>query len=567
MNLTKMLSFTFCFVLFYSCSHAEKNTVKILHVNDHHSKLSPSQLKLKQNDKLETVEVGGYPRLITKVKELANNDQNILKIHAGDATTGDLFYTLFEGKADADLMSEVCFDTFTFGNHEFDGGDAGLKKFLTFLEKGKCPPAILGANIETQIGQSPLSPNAKWESFKPYAIRNLHGTKVGIIGLTIAKKTKESSSPDAGTVFFDEAQTAQKYIDELRAQGINKIVLATHIGLDNDLVLINQLHGVGVIVGGDSHLLLGKNFEKIGLNPVNEYPVKTKNADGKLACIVQAWEYSLVLGELNVKWNDAGEVESCVGTSHLLTKEITPDKVGEEKLALYLAEVDKIKKTIVGKAENDFCLVRIPGEKRSQICSPEQTAKHGSDIATLVAYSFLNQNPKADFALQNAGGVRTDLAKGDISVGDIYKILPFANKLVNVRISGLEVQQALEAALEYTLEAGGSTGGYPYAAGLRFNVDLKKNKGQRFSKIEVKDKVTNKWLPLDLKKVYVVITSDYIASGKDGYSLFAKIQKEGRTEETYLDYAQTFLDYIKKKKTLKKFAAEDYSTQSFRSGL
>ena len=160
--------------------------------------------------------------------------------------------------------------------------------------------------------------------------------------------------------------------------------------------------------------------------------------------------------------------------------------------------------------------------------------------------------------------MRTDLAKGDVSIGDVYKVLPFANKLVNVKMSGAEVKQALEEALDYALEPGGSTGAYPYAAGLRFNVDLKAQKGKRITKIQIKERKSKKWKALNLTKNYVVITSDYIASGKDGYALFAKIQKEGRIEETYLDYAQAFVDYLKAQKVLKKIPYSDYSTQSIK---
>ena len=568
MKVTNFFIFSLSLTFLFSCSHSalqtnsDKDTVRILHLNDHHSKLNASQLKL--GNKGESVDVGGYPRVVTMMNDLSKDHPNVIRIHAGDATTGDLFYTLFDGKADAELMNEVCFDAMTFGNHEFDKGDVGLKKFIDYLNLGKCPPALVSANVRPQVGKSPLSPKADWEFFKPYAVKEVSGHKIGIIGLTIAKKTKESSSPDKSTMFLDETQTAQKYIDELRAQGVMRIILVTHIGLENDLPMISKLHGVGVIVGGDSHTLLGNDFKSLGLNPVDDYPIRTKNADGKLACVVQSWEYSLVVGELNVKWNEAGDVESCEGKPHLLTKDVAPNKQAEEKLSVFQAEVEKMKTAIIAKAEDDFCLVRIPGEKRSQICSPTQTAKHGSDIATIVAYSFLNQSKTADFALQNGGGVRTDLAKGDVSIGDVYKVLPFANKLVNVKMSGAEVKQALEEALDYALEPGGSTGAYPYAAGLRFNVDLKAQKGKRITKIQIKERKSKKWKALNLTKNYVVITSDYIASGKDGYALFAKIQKEGRIEETYLDYAQAFVDYLKAQKVLKKIPYSDYSTQSIK---
>lgn len=225
MKWIKILSLSLCLVGALACSHTPQSViydadmVRILHLNDHHSKLNASQLKLKSADKIESVDVGGYPRVVSIMKELSNEHPNVLKIHAGDATTGDLFYTLFEGKADAELMNEVCFDVMTFGNHEFDKGDAGLKKFIDFLKGGKCPPTLISANVLPQVGQSPLAQKTQWENFTPYIIKEMNGHKVGLIGLTVSKKTKESSSPDKTTMFLDEAQSAQKYINELRSKG------------------------------------------------------------------------------------------------------------------------------------------------------------------------------------------------------------------------------------------------------------------------------------------------------------------------------------------------------------
>src|SRR5690606_15604155 len=107
----------------------------LLHINDHHSHLDESSLSLKldtgkpQREAL-SVSVGGFPRVTSAIKALSTQAQNpVVTIHAGDALTGDLYFSLTEGKADADLMNTVCFDSFTLGNHEFDHGDTALKKF------------------------------------------------------------------------------------------------------------------------------------------------------------------------------------------------------------------------------------------------------------------------------------------------------------------------------------------------------------------------------------------------------------------------------------------------------
>ena len=86
---------------------------------------------------------------------LATPGRNVLKLHAGDAITGDLYYTQSEGQADAELMNTACFDAFAIGNHEFDGGDAGLVKFIDYLHAGACKTPVLSANIGPAAGSAP----------------------------------------------------------------------------------------------------------------------------------------------------------------------------------------------------------------------------------------------------------------------------------------------------------------------------------------------------------------------------------------------------------------------------
>jgi len=81
------------------------------------------------------VDAGGFARVTAAIAELAGQSPNVLKLHAGDAITGTLYFNRAgtDGEADAALMNTVCFDAFTLGNHEFDKGDTGLKGFLDLL--------------------------------------------------------------------------------------------------------------------------------------------------------------------------------------------------------------------------------------------------------------------------------------------------------------------------------------------------------------------------------------------------------------------------------------------------
>ena len=296
-------------------------SLRILHINDHHSRVAPDsgQVLLLDGEPLQ-VSFGGFPQLVTAFGELARGADHVLKLHAGDAMTGDLYFTLFAGEADADLMNQVCFDAFTVGNHEFDAGDAGLKRFLDFLSKRtwECRTPALGANVRPTVGESPLARFSAQDYLLPHVVLERGGRRIGIVGIDVARKTKASSSPDAGTTFLDEAATAQAQVDALRAGGVDIIVLMTHVGYLADVELAKSLRGVDVIVGGDSHSLLGDEFREFGLTVEGPYPTRVQNPDGELVCVVQAWQYTWVIGALDVDFDTAGRVTACGGRPVLL---------------------------------------------------------------------------------------------------------------------------------------------------------------------------------------------------------------------------------------------------------
>lgn len=571
--------------------------LSLLHVNDHHSHLNPNtRASLEINGVATRVSMGGFARVVTKIKELEATKTNYLKLHAGDAITGDLFFTLFEGEADAAMMNEVCFDAFSLGNHEFDRGDAGLKKFLDYLSTPLCSTKVLAANVVPKVGVSPLAPNSATDYFKPYFIKEFGDEKVAIIGIDIAKKTQNSSNPDETTQFLDEKETAQKYIDELTKQGINKIILMTHYQYKNDLELAKQLKGVDIIVGGDSHTLLG-DYADFGLNSGGDYPTMAKDSAGNTVCIVQAWEYSYVVGDLDIVFDGDGKIKSCNGIPHLLigdtfkqkdadgnrveltgdARQTVLDTINNAKqisivkadaqaastLKSYADQVEVLSQQVIGSTAENLCLERIPGQGKSSLCNVADTANYGSDISNIVALAFKEQSIEADIAIQNAGGVRTDVAAGNITVGTAYTLLPFANTLVNLDMTGEEIKQVLEEAIAYAIDPDGSTGAYPYASGLRYSVDLNQAMGSRISNLEVKLKTDTAWTAIDTTKRYKVVTNSFLASGRDGYSTFGTISKEGRVEDTYLDYAQSFVDYVKKNNAITKLPYSEYSTQSF----
>jgi 5'-nucleotidase len=566
--------------------------MKILHINDHHSHLSPDDgfgVDLGTGVGEVEYQLGGFPQVVEKFQQLEGRGQNTVKVHAGDAVTGTLFYSLFEGEADAALMNEVCFDMFALGNHEFDDGDAQLANgFLTDLASDpSCHTPVIAANVVPEVG-TPLRPSEGESFIQPYVIEEfVGGQKVGFIGIDIAQKTKQSSSPLESTQFLDEAATAQQYVDELTEMGIENIVLVTHYQYDNDLELARQVTDIDAIIGGDSHTLLG-DFAAMELNSSGDYPTKTTNADGDPVCVAQAWQYSYVVGELNVTFEDGKNV-GCEGTPHLLvsepdggyTKEVVidgeeedvpltarekrdferalrdvpnvtiarPDQKAQRILDGYNEQVSVLEQQEIGTATEDLCLERIPGQGRSQICEIDEVSTseavsnvNGGFIQQIVTDAFAARAFRADFAIQNAGGVRIDIPAGPITIADAYELLPFANTLVELELSGQEVADVLEEAVTFAIDPDGSTGAYPYGSKIRWNADLSETAGNRISNIEILD--GSDWTPIDRNATYIVVTNSFIASGRDGYITFGTAFDEGRVVDTFIDYAQGFIDWV-----------------------
>ncbi|WP_224797263.1 bifunctional metallophosphatase/5'-nucleotidase [Idiomarina abyssalis] len=573
--------------LLISCASApqepqsNKFQLTLLHINDHHSTLSPKQQTLVWGEQEWQVEAGGFPRVAAQIKALRAENNNVLTLHAGDALTGSLYFTLFGSEADAGMMNNVCFDAFTIGNHEFDNGDAGLAEFLQQLGTGRWPTAKLGANIKPKVGDSPLTPNRDWEMFKPYTVVERNGEEIAIIGLDIASKTKKSSQPDETTEFLDELETARKYVAEVQQQGIEKIVLLTHIQYERDKELVRQLPGVDIVIGGDSHTLLG-DFSGFGMESDGPYPTELTNADGDKVCLAHAYQYSLVVGEMQAFF-DGDKIEECGGRPHyLLSDDIQvsdgivttyePIKTALEESGVFSfvepdAELQILLEDYQNKVE-DFSaevLAQVP----QQICSQEIDLPRREGCADvmssgahrLVAEAFLHSVPEADFAIQNGGGVRSDISQGDFTVGDAFNVLPFANTLVKLELSGSEFKQAMEEALAYSVSDGGSTRAYPYGAGIRYSVDLTKEKGSRVFNLQVWDKGSNSWQPMTARATYVMVTNSFIAGGQDGYDTFYRVSERGRARNTGIDYAESLVNYARTQDVLKR--PRDFATQSY----
>ena len=548
--------------------------LNLIHINDHHSHLEEEKMDLVLNGKKVTVNVGGMPRMIQRIADLKKSSKNSLVLHAGDALSGTLYYTLFKGKADAALMNVGHFDLFALGNHEFDDGNTVLKNFLDEL---KVP--VVSANVVPDKG-SILE--GKWT---PYVIRKIDGQDVAIVGLDVVGKTVESSSPGKDIKFHDEVETAKKMVAELQAKGLNKIIFLSHAGYEKNLEIAEKVSGIDVIITGDTHYLLGESYTEYGLKPVAEYPKKIMSPAGEPVYVAEAWSYSHLVGNMKVKFNDKGVITELkaeptivIGDSSFEVKNDKGEKselqgkerediikyvnsrkdikfVKEDPTAQKVLERYKKEKNELGKKEIGNITQEIPGGSANRI--PNDKNAEGSLATTLVSetvlYMLKNMGTgNIDMVIMNSGGTRISLTPGKISYDDAYTLLPFtSNTIYILKMNGAEIKQVIEDSLNFALD-GGSSGAFPYGAAIRFEATKAGSLGTRVKKVEVLDAKTNKWVPIDAGKTYTVGTNSYIAAGKDRYATFGKITSTPGREgvNTHLGVETAFINYVKEKKSV-----------------
>ncbi len=549
-------------------AHGAALDLRILHMNDIHSHLAAeSNFSLTLAGQTTFVELGGMPRAVSYINQQAAAVPHALILNAGDTFQGTLYYTLFKGDADADMLNRINWDAITLGNHEFDDGDAHLAQYL---DKLNAP--IISANVVPSAG------NVLENKWTPYVIKEYNGEKVAVIGIDVKQKTEVSSSPSDEITFLDELTTAQQYADQLRDQGINKIILLSHFGLENDLDLASKASGIDVIIDGDSHSLMG-DVSEYGLSSSSAYPQQVTDKDGNPVCVAQAWEYAKMVGKLDVSFDESGVVTSCTGASVLpvgstfLRNDAAGKKVAvsaaeataihefisaraniavveEDTAALsalqtYQGQVDAMKAQIIGTASEVLNHVRIPGV--GYLGNNGADFPLGSEIAPLVAKGFYELSLRSDACIQNAGGVRINVPMGNITYDTAYTLLPFANTLFEIDMKGSEIKQVLEDAISNWKDKNGGTGPFPYAYGLRYDINMSNPANMRIKNLEVMDRATKAWSPIVADRLYVIVTNNYTGQGKDGYLTFKTVQDErGPGVDTYLDYAMSFVAYVQK---------------------
>jgi 5'-nucleotidase len=561
-------------------------TITLLHVNDTHAKLEPSQTRLTvsmgegSDRKPVYFDLGGFPSLWAAVKAERAAHPNTLFLDAGDVFQGTLYFTQFKGMADLDFLNAMGLNAMCLGNHEFDKGPALLGKFIA----GASFP-VLSANID--VSREPALSGSK---LAPYTIIPVGGARVAVIGLT-TPETPDISSPGPTVSFTNPAAAVRRYVRDLEGQGVDKIIVLSHLGYRDELALASAVNGIDVIVGGHSHTLLGP-FGGLGLYSSGDYPTAARSPSGDTVLVVTSWEWEKVLGELTVSFDREGKITSWSGQPRLLTGDSRiliydlpgadgkPTRVQFTKEtggSLIIREYDGKAYSIVPDAEREAAHRRVydalaamcRADPRFLMIEPEpegldKLAGYSQGVAELKAkvvaeaaeeLKRLNdQGPGpliaeamlvktgARIAVMNPGGVRTNVNPGTITVAQVYELQPFGNTLVTVDLKGSDVRAVLEDMSDFCITSYGKKPGtaYIYVAGARFTLRVNAEHGERVTDVEVKS-ASGGYEPLDPEATYKVVVNSFMAAGGDRNTTLKAAS--GKYDTGFID-SEASLEYL-----------------------
>ncbi len=499
------------FVLLVSLVGAqdESYSLTIMHTNDVHG-----------HHEAQRDGNGGAARLATVVQQIRGEVDNHLLLDAGDRFTGTLFHVQYRGQDSVQIMNAIGYDALVLGNHEFNEGSEKLAEFVQALEF----PTV-SANID-------FSADAYLDGVvAPSVVLDVGGESIGIIGLT-TPETVILNKPSKDLVFHENlAEITQAQVDSLSAQGIDKIIVLSHLGYKPDLELAQAVSGVDIVVGGHTNTFLSNAYS----GALGGYPTVLESASGEPVLVVQADTKTIYLGRLDVEFDGAGVLSDWDGDAILLSRYITPDPELSDLIAVLAEPIAELTSQRVGETS-----VALTGTS-PRLCRIQEC------LLGVVITDALLANTAADIVIQNGGGIRADIDVGEVSLGEVLNVLPFGNLISTLELTGADVLAALENGVSRVEVddngnpvVDGAAGRFPQVAGMRYTFDATQEAGSRIVSAEVMS--DGEYSALDPEAVYRVATNDYMRSGGDGYAILETNAINPYDQGSPLD--QVVADYI-----------------------
>lgn len=495
----------------------------ILHTNDHHGRF--------WRNADQEYGLAARKRLVDDVRaEVSAQGGHVLLLDAGDVNTGVPESDLQQAEPDFRGMSAIGYDAMAVGNHEFDRA-ADVMRRQRF---GWSNFPWLSANVY-QDGQ---------RLFEPYRVFRLGGLRVAVLGLTTDDTMKALSRERyPGLVVRAPTIDAADLVPRLRREA-DVVIALSHMGhyidgrhgvnAPGDVELARAVPGIDLIVGGHSQ------------NPVCMLDAMHRNEDYQPgeACapdrqhgtwIVQAWEWGKYVGRADFEYDEGRLrlVRYALLPVNMTKRATEPDgslrkrppaaRIEEDAGILALlgpyqrAATEKLR-VPVGRADGP-----LDGERRHVRSRP-------TNLGRLVTASMI-EGANADVALVSGGAIRDSLPAGELTYGDLLRVLPFGNEVVVVTLSGARLEAYLRAARRMTP----GSGAYPQTSGVRTEQG-----GHEGGALRVQGQ------PIDPERRYRLALSSFVAKGGDGYPAFEahEIQLTGSTD------VEVLRDFIARRQTL-----------------
>ena len=421
-----------------------------------------------------------FPRLAFVVDSIRNVHKHVLLLNAGDIFTGNPLVDMNKEKGFQmmALMNKAGYDLSVFGNHEFDYGQEILTKRMS---EANFP--FICANIWNTTGAFQLP--------KPFvSIKIDNSLNINIIGLLDnSANGKPETHPKRieGLVFTNPIETAKKF-EHLKSCS-NLFIALSHLGAKQDVELAKNMSSLDLIVGGHSHTKIDSLYLVNGV------------------MVTQAASHLKCLGEISIEFVDGKIVNKTM-------KLIELNKNGS---------IDTEIKELINKYEQNPMFAKVIGRTNNDIKGKEELGSLFTDAIRAEA--------NLDIAFQNSGGLRiSKLPKGDIKMGQIFKLDPFGNYLMTLKMNVKEIKSLIKSAFQY-----GETD--LKVSGMHYTLTIEDGKIKDIQLTDYQDNELNE------DKSYTVGMNDYILSS---YQFEHKdiAQSFGATT------AEVIISYLKKQRSV-----------------
>jgi len=503
--------------------------VKLLAFNDFHGYLTPPfsgvlQIAPDPAGVRTLIPAGGIEHLATLVTTLRAKNPRTALVSAGDLVgASPLISGLFDDEPTVQAMNRIGLDFNGVGNHEFDRGSTELQR----LQNGGCAAGgcksgmafegarfgILAANVVVRETGKPLLP--------AYGIKTFGEIRIAFVGATL--RGTPALVPGAGVAgldFIDEADAVNRLVPELRAQGVESIVVLLHqggaqrggdynscVGFSGPVVDIARRldAAVDVVVSGHTH------------------QAYVCQLHGKL--VTSAGSYGRLLTEIDLSIDPhSRDVKAARAVNHVVATALPKDPAMTEIVSRHAALAASLEGRVVGRISAPIsALADENGE--SELGRLIADAQREATVASGAVIAFMNP-----------GGIRAPLAYkagGEITYGGLFAVHPFGNTLVTMTLTGEQIVQILEQQWQRERPRP-----LHVSRGFSYEWNWNTDPGQRV----VPSSVTLNGQPLDRAARYRVTVNNFLADGGDGFPAFA----QGEQRVVGITDIEAMIEYLRR---------------------